>query len=82
MNAFELTDEQLDMVAGGSGDTGNTLSQGISIGGATSNGAAFVSNVNQYGSINNAHNSASQNAQSSRSQAISTWLNLNSFNHP
>jgi len=82
MNAFELTDEQLDMVAGGSGDTGNTLSQSISIGGATSNGAAFVSNVNQYGSINNATNSATQNAQSSRSWITNTWANIGSFNHP
>jgi len=82
MNFSELSDEQLDMIAGGSGDTGNTLSQGISIDGFTSNGAVFVSNVNQYGSINTAHNQASQNAQSSRSWTNNTQANIWSFNHP
>ncbi len=75
---FELSDEQLEMVAGGS--TGNDLFQGGAIDGSTNNGAALVHCVKQYGSINTATNGSWQGAQDSHNTTTQTWANLFSFN--
>jgi hypothetical protein len=60
MNAFELTDEQLEMVAGGDASNFNFQYNGADA--TTLNGAAFAKNVSQSGSTVDQSNKSSQTA--------------------
>jgi hypothetical protein len=60
MNSFELTDEQLEMVAGG--DAGNLNYQYNGAYAGTLNGTAFAKNVSQSGSTVDQSNKSSQTA--------------------
>jgi len=80
INAFELTDEQLDMVAGASASGGNTNITAISLGGNTTNVALFASNVSQYGAQNSISNSNTQSSSNTDNTKIQTWVNLFSHN--
>jgi hypothetical protein len=60
INAFELTDEQLETVSGGS--AGNSNYQGNLADGTTLNGVAFAKNVKQSGSEVSQTNKSSQQA--------------------
>lgn len=80
--SFEMTEEQLDMVAGGTASNSITQTNGNSA--STYNTALWASNVNQYGSVNtNAiSNTGSQKAQDSWSTVTKTWATLFSYNYP
>lgn len=80
VNTFEMTDEQLDMVAGGTAS--NSLIQTNTNDASTTNAALFASNVNQNGSYNTASNGASQKARDNWSTITKTWATLFSHNHP
>jgi hypothetical protein len=67
MNAFELNDEQLEMVSGGEG-TGNTNTTSIGVSADTVAVGAFQSHVTTYGSIVEIHNTTSQSTSQDNSQ--------------
>lgn len=63
MNAFELTDEQLDTVSGGSGFSFHGINVNVPINldiAPTLNIAVLSKNIQQYGSLNDLKNVTSQ----------------------
>jgi len=79
-NEIELTDEQLDTVAGASASGGNFNGTLISVGGNTTNAALFASDVKQAGAYNCISNSNSQSSSNTDNTTTQTWVNLFSHN--
>jgi len=78
---FEMTEEQLDMVAGGV--TTNTLSLNNTNTANTYNNALWATNVYQYGSPNTMSNNVTQKAQDTEPTTTQTWNTLLfGYNYP
>jgi hypothetical protein len=78
INAFELTDEQLEMVAGGS--TGNTTTQTVGVNGSTTGVIIGSKNASVTGGTTNTNVQSFQLATDSHDTTVKTLLNLWSNN--
>jgi hypothetical protein len=79
INAFELTDEQLDMVAGGS--TGNTVTQNVGVDGSTTGVIIGSKNASVTGGTTNTNVQSFQAATDSHDLTQKTLANILSFNN-
>jgi len=78
---FEMTEEQLDIVAGGV--TTSTLNLNNTNTANTYNNALWSTNVSQYGSPNTMSNNVTQKAQDTEPTTTQTWNTLLSgYNYP
>jgi hypothetical protein len=78
INAFELTDEQLEMVAGGA--TGNASTQIVGVNGSTTGVIIGSRNATVNGGTTAVNTQSFQAARDSHNQSFWTSLNLGSFN--
>ena len=78
INAIELSDEQLDVVAGGS--TGNSSTQNVGVDGNTTGVIIGSKNASVTGGTTNTNVQSFQAATDSHNQSFWTSLNLGSFN--
>ncbi len=78
MNAFELTDEQLDMVAGGG--TGNSALTLVAVNGSTTGANLFSKGGSIQGGTTITNVGTFQSAQDSHNVSETTMANLFSFN--